>query len=53
MKSLITDAIGLVGYGLLVAGIYLQYGLAPSLMFAGGFLLTLVLLAVWRRSRAI
>lgn len=39
MKSIVTDVIGLAGYGLLTAGFYLQFGLAPALMFSGGLLL--------------
>lgn len=35
MKTLITDAIGLAGFGSLAAGVYLQFGLAPSLMMSG------------------
>lgn len=51
MKSLIIDAIGLAGFGLLVAGVYLQLGTPPALMFAGGGLLALALLAARRGSR--
>jgi hypothetical protein len=39
MKSLITDVIGLAGFGLLTSGVYLRFGLAPALMFSGGLLL--------------
>ena len=39
MKSLITDVIGLAGFGLLTSGVYLRFGLAPALMFAGRLML--------------
>lgn len=52
MKSLITDLIGLVGLGLLTAGIYLQFGLPPSLMFSGGLILSGSILAAMRGKRA-
>lgn len=52
MKSIITDVIGLTGYGLLTAGFYLQFGLAPALMFAGGLLLAAALLIARRGKRA-
>lgn len=35
MKTLITDVIGLTGFGSLAAGVYLQFGLAMSLMMSG------------------
>jgi hypothetical protein len=44
LKSLIIDIIGLSGFGLLTGGVYLQFGLAPALMFSGGLLLTGALL---------
>ncbi|MBS6739270.1 hypothetical protein DFO55_1533 [Grimontella sp. AG753] len=44
MKSLIIDIIGLSGFGLLTGGVYLQFGLAPALMFSGGLLLVGALL---------
>lgn len=49
MKSLITDLIGLAGFGTLAAGIYLQFGLAPSLMFGGALSLIYALVAAWRK----
>lgn len=52
MKSLITDVIGLAGYGLLTAGFYLQFGLAPALMFSGGLLLVAALVMARRGKRA-
>lgn len=52
MKSLITDVIGLVGYGLLTAGFYLQFGLAPALMFSGGLTLVGALVMAKRGTRA-
>lgn len=48
MKTLITDAIGLAGFGSLAAGVYLQFGLAPSLMLSGGLLLLYALVAAMR-----
>lgn len=38
MKSLITDVIGLTGFGLLTSGVYLRFGLAPALMFSGSMM---------------
>lgn len=52
MKSLITDVIGLAGYGLLTSGVYLQFGLAPALMFSGGLLLAAALVMARRGKRA-
>lgn len=48
MKSLIADVIGLAGFGLLTSGFYLQFGLAPALMFSGGLLLVGALAVVSR-----
>lgn len=53
MKSLLTDASGLAGYGLLTAGFYLQFGLAPALMFSGGLLLVYALAVARRGKRAV
>lgn len=52
MKSLFTDVIGLTGFGLLTSGVYLQFGLAPALMFSGGLLLVGGLVVARRRTRA-
>lgn len=52
MKSMITDAIGLTGYGLLSSGVYLKFGLATALMFAGGLLLIAALVMARRGKRA-
>ncbi len=52
MKHLIIDIIGLVGFGLLSAGVYLQFGLPCSLMFSGTLVLTWALLAAMRRRHA-
>lgn len=41
MKSLITDVIGLTGFGSLAAGVYLQFGLSAALMLCGVLLLFL------------
>lgn len=51
MKSLFFDVLGLTGFGLLTAGFYLQFGLAPALMFSGGLLLAGALLAAARGKR--
>jgi hypothetical protein len=51
MKSLLTDATGLAGFGLLTAGCYLQFGLAPALMFSGSLLLVGALTAARRGKR--
>lgn len=48
MKTLITDVIGLTGFGSLAAGVYLQFGLAMSLMMSGTLLLIYALLAAMR-----
>ncbi|HGP0311697.1 TPA: hypothetical protein ACLE2D_002430 [Citrobacter freundii] len=53
MKSLITDVIGLAGYGLLTAGFFLQFGLAPAMMFSGGLLLVGALAMARRGKRAV
>ena len=52
MKTLITDAIGLTGFGSLAAGVYLQFGLAMSLMMSGSLLLIYALLAAMRGNNA-
>ncbi|HGU5865137.1 TPA: hypothetical protein ACM956_004421 [Escherichia coli] len=39
MKQLITDMTGLIGFGLLTAGVYLYAGLPASLMLSGCLLL--------------
>lgn len=52
MKSLITDVIGLTGYGMLTAGFYLQFGSAPTLMFSGSLLLVGALAIARRGKRA-
>ncbi|WP_312274869.1 hypothetical protein [Pseudescherichia sp.] len=51
MKSLINDIIGLTGFGLLAGGVYLQFGLAPALIFSGGLLLAGALLTATRGKR--
>lgn len=48
MKSLIIDVAGLAGFGALVGGVYLQFGLAATLMFGGAGLLLWALLAARR-----
>ncbi|WJV61364.1 hypothetical protein PCO87_15815 [Pectobacteriaceae bacterium C52] len=53
MNSLITDVIGLTGCGLLTAGFYLQFGLAPALMFSGCLLLVGALAIARRGKRAV
>ncbi|MGQ3663175.1 hypothetical protein [Citrobacter braakii] len=52
MKSLFFDALGLIGFGLMTSGFYLQFGLAPALIFSGALLLTGALLAAARGKRA-
>ncbi|EPQ4602979.1 hypothetical protein CITFRE_07510 [Citrobacter freundii] len=52
MKTLITDAIGLTGFGSLAVGVYLQFGLAPSLMMSGSLLLLYALVAAMRGKNA-
>lgn len=52
MKSLFFDALGLAGFGLLTSGFYMQFGLAPALMFSGGLLLVCALVAAARGKRA-
>lgn len=51
MKSLIIDLFGLAGFGMLTGGVYLRYGQAVALMFSGGLLLTVALLAALRGKR--
>ncbi|CAI1181503.1 Uncharacterised protein [Serratia ficaria] len=48
MKTLIIDVIGLAGLGLLVGGIYLQFGTATALQSAGAALLVFALIAARR-----
>lgn len=50
MKSLITDVIGLTGFGSLAAGVYLQFGLSVALMLSGSMLLIFALLAAGRKN---
>lgn len=45
MKSLITDVIGLTGFGSLAAGVYLQFGVSAALMLSGALLLVFALVA--------
>lgn len=52
MKSLIIDIAGLVGFGALIAGIYLRYGTAIALMSGGSGLLIWALMAAWRAKHA-
>lgn len=52
MKNLIIDIVGLVGFGLLSAGVHLQFGLPCSLMFSGALVLAWALLAAMRRRNA-
>ncbi|EOW2332795.1 hypothetical protein ACNY92_004513 [Citrobacter freundii] len=47
-----TDAIGLAGFGSLAAGVYLQFGLASSLMMSGGLLLLYALVVAMRGKNA-
>lgn len=51
MKSLMTDLLGLAGFGMLSGGIYLQFGLAPALMFSGALLLVTALAMAGRGKR--
>ncbi|CAD5749938.1 hypothetical protein [Escherichia coli] len=48
MKSLIIDVAGLAGFGALVGGVYLRYGLPVALMTGGIGLLLWALLAARR-----
>lgn len=48
MKSLITDLIGLAGFGSLAAGVYLQFGIPVALMLSGGMLLLYALVVAMR-----
>lgn len=52
MKTLMTDAIGLAGFGSLAAGVYLQFGLASSLMMSGSLLLLYALVVAIRGKNA-
>ncbi|WP_186380204.1 hypothetical protein [Yersinia mollaretii] len=52
MKSLIIDIIGVAGFGLLMAGLYLQFGTATALQCAGSGMLIFALLAARRKYRA-
>ncbi|ENK1087341.1 hypothetical protein AB2010_000556 [Citrobacter freundii] len=47
-----TDAIGLAGFGSLAAGVYLQFGLALSLMMSGSLLLLYALVVAMRGKNA-
>ncbi len=50
MRSLITDVIGLSGFGLLIAGIFQQFGQAAALILAGVMMLIYALLMARRRN---
>ncbi|EOA0097283.1 hypothetical protein ACVEIO_006890 [Klebsiella aerogenes] len=52
MKNLITDAIGLAGFGSLAAGVYIEFGIAASLMMSGSLLLLYALVAAMRGKNA-
>ncbi|BGI52707.1 MAG: hypothetical protein HamCj_10600 [Candidatus Hamiltonella defensa (Ceratovacuna japonica)] len=53
IKTHLIDAVGLTGYGLLTAGIYLRFGLASALIFAGGLLLAGALWASLRKKHVV
>jgi len=53
MKSLIIDLIGIAGFGLLAAGLYLQFGTATALQVSGAGMLLFALVAARRKYRAI
>lgn len=48
MKSLIIDVSGLAGFGALLGGVYLKFGVAVALMAGGSGLLLWALLAARR-----
>ncbi|MEA9393121.1 hypothetical protein SJI19_21715 [Acerihabitans sp. TG2] len=52
MKSLIIDMLGVAGFGALMGGLYLQFGLAIMLQAAGAGLLLFALLAARSKKRA-
>lgn len=52
MKSMIIDLFGLAGFSSLVAGLYLQYGTAITLMAGGASMLAFALVAARRNKRA-
>ncbi|WP_187642579.1 hypothetical protein [Escherichia coli] len=52
MKQLITDMTGLIGFGLLTAGVYLYAGLPASLMLSGCLLQLYALVVSMRRKHA-
>lgn len=53
MKTLMTDAIGLAGFGSLAAGVYLKFGLASSLIMSGSLLLLYALVVAMRGKNAV
>jgi hypothetical protein len=49
MRKIIIDVLGLAGFGSLMAGVYLRYGLDIALMSGGILLLLLALASATRR----
>lgn len=45
MRKFLIDSLGLIGFGAMNYGLYLRFGLADALIFAGGMLLLLALAA--------
>lgn len=52
MKSLLTDVVGLVGFGCLAGGLNLQFGLGPALITVGALLIALAVAAAMRKGAA-
>ncbi len=49
MRSWIADLAALIGFALLIVGLYLELGLGMAAVVAGAILLILGVTAVWRR----
>lgn len=52
MRNFLLDILGLLGFGLLTAGLYLRFGLADTLIIAGGMLLVMALVSARAAKRA-
>ncbi|ELP3920190.1 hypothetical protein QUQ16_001123 [Escherichia coli] len=53
IRKLIIDTCGLAGFGALVAGVFLRFGLSVSLMFGGAMVLIAAILAAKRGAASV
>jgi|GEM_PF-259916 len=53
MRNFLLDILGLLGFGLLIYGLYLRFGLADALICAGGLLLLMALVGARAAKRTL